>query len=155
MISRWKDYLPKAGLLQLSDASGKIGRNIFWDGWKKKKDCFSVETLVLRHRQEIESLTVSRLHVSHASRVLCGFSTGLLIYRFEVRFPLNAQVLSLLNRVPTQTFFHYNPPIVLLCLKYYWLGARRCIDKQWKWHRELRYEVAWWTINIEIGVKQK
>ena len=77
---------------------------------EKKKDFFSVETLVLRHRQEIASLTVSRLHVSHTSRVLCGFSVGLLIYRFEVRFPLNAQVLSLVNRVQTQTFFHYKPP---------------------------------------------
>ena len=48
---------------------------------------FSIETLVLGHRQEIASLTVSRLHVSHASQVLCGCSADLLIYRFEVRFP--------------------------------------------------------------------
>ena len=82
-------------------------------GEKKKKDCFSVKTLALRHRQEVASLTVSRLHVSHASQVLCGFSADLLIYRFEVQFLLNAQVLSLVNRIPTQTFFHYNPHIVL------------------------------------------
>ena len=55
---------------------------------------FSVETLVLRHRQEIASLTVSRLHVSHARQVLCGCSADLVIYRFEVRLPLNAEILS-------------------------------------------------------------
>ena len=83
----------------------------------EKKDLCSVETLVVRHRQEIASSTVSRLHVSHASQVLCGFSADLLINRFEVGFPFKAQVLSLVNRVPTQTVFHYNPPIVLFCLK--------------------------------------
>ena len=51
---------------------------------------FSVETLVLGHRQEITSLTVSRLHGSHASQVLCGCNADLLNYRFEVRFPFNA-----------------------------------------------------------------
>ena len=61
----------------------------------EKKDFFIVETLVMRNRQEIASLTVSRLHVSHASEFLCGFSADLLIYRFEVRFPLNAEVLYL------------------------------------------------------------
>ena len=76
---------------------------------EKKKDLFSVETLVLRHRRETASSTASRLHVSHASQVLCGFSADLLIYRFDVGFPFKAQVLSLVNRVPTQTFFHYNP----------------------------------------------
>ena len=55
---------------------------------------FSVETLVLRHRQEIASLTVSRLHVSHARQVLCGCNADLVIYRFEVRLPLNAEILS-------------------------------------------------------------
>ena len=44
---------------------------------KKKRIFFSVETLVLRYRQEIASLTVSRLHVSNASQVLCGFSAHL------------------------------------------------------------------------------
>ena len=47
-------------------------------GGKKRKDFFLVLRLVLRHRQEITSLTVSNLHVSHVSQVLCGFSTDLL-----------------------------------------------------------------------------
>ena len=62
-----------------------------------EKFFFSVETLVLRHRQEIASLTVSRLHVSPARQVLCGCSADLVIYRFEVRFPLNAEILLLVN----------------------------------------------------------
>ena len=59
-----------------------------------EKCFFSVEDLVLRQRQEIASVTVSRLHVSHARQVLCGCSADLVIYRFEVRFPLNAEILS-------------------------------------------------------------
>ena len=59
-----------------------------------EKCFFSVEDLVLRHRQEIASLTVSRLHVSHARQNLSGCSADLVIYRFEVRFPLNAEILS-------------------------------------------------------------
>ena len=86
---------------------------------EKKKIFFSVENLVLRHRQEISSLTVSRLYVSHASQVLCGISADLLIYRFEFRFPLKAKVLSFVNGVPKQKVFHNHHLIVLLCLKYY------------------------------------
>ena len=70
----------------------KQRETVFEMGERKKKDFFSIETLVLRHQQEIANLTVSRLHVSHASRVLCGFSAGLLIYRFEA---LKVEMLSI------------------------------------------------------------
>ena len=54
---------------------------------EKKKDFFSVETLVLRHRQEIASLTVSRLHVSHASR-----AGSLWVQRWSAHLPVRGSI---------------------------------------------------------------
>ena len=77
-----------------------------------EKNLFSVETLVLRHRQEIGSLTMylMRVRFSVGAALICG-STG--------SIPVERRNLSLVNGDPTKTVFHYHPPIVLLCLKYY------------------------------------